>query len=192
MEGLNDLFKNLEINPNEKMDVEETEVYDEKMDVEETEVYDEKTIITKLINLNKRIEKLKMEKIKIPLDDFSFYMKKVGEINNVIFLHDNNIDEFLQKFLVSLEINSDKNRLRIKKLTDYITKREEDKKQIEEQRLLSESRKNKAREEREEGGSRKKFRRDGRKSKKSKRKKKSKRMKSARRKKSPRKKSRQY
>jgi len=177
MEGLNDLFKKLGIIP-EKMDVEETEVDEEKMDLEETEVDDEKTIITKLINLNKRIEKLKMEKIKIPIDNISFYMEKVGEINEMIFSHDNEIDKFLQKFLVLLKINSDENRLRIKKLTDYITKREEDKKQIEEQRLLSESRK--------------KFRRDGRKSKKSKRKKKSKRMKSVRRKKSPRKKSRQY
>lgn len=165
-DDLTDLFKQLEIIVVEKMEMEDDT---KKTEEKETE---EKIMIEKIINLNKTLEELKLNKIKIPIGDIKFYMEEIAKLNVQITLCNNEIDENLNNFFNLLKQNPDRNKSRIQKLSLYLRKKQEERSRKQYSQAME-----------------KKSRKDGRKKKKSKRK--SIRRKSIRRK-SIRRKKRQY
>ena len=163
-DDLTDLFKQLEIIVVEKMEME-----DDTKKTEEKETEDETKMIEKIINLNKTLEELKLNKIKIPIGDIKFYMKEIVKLNVQITLCNNEIDENLNNFFNLLKKNPARNKSRIQKLSLYLRKKQEERSRKQYSQAMQ-----------------KKSRKDGRK------KKKSIRRKSIRRKSIRRKKSRQY
>jgi len=168
-DDLTDLFKQLEIIVVEKMEME-----DDTKKTEEKETEDETKMIEKIINLNKTLEELKLNKIKIPIGDIKFYMKEIVKLNVQITLCNNEIDENLNNFFNLLKKNPARNKSRIQKLSLYLRKKQEERSRKQYSQAMQ-----------------KKSRKDGRKKKKSIRRK-SIRRKSIRRKSIRRKKSRQY